>query len=134
MVEEYLKPLLIGRSVETIEDLWQLMHQNGYWRNGSIENNAIAGIDLALWDIKGKMANRSLYQLFGGKCREGISVYRHASGNTMEELFENSEKYRALGVKTLRCQVGGYGGLEYGKALNGADWVSGGRLPRHKTL
>lgn len=114
LLEEYIEPLLIGRSVESIEEIWQLMHQNGYWRNGPIENNAISGIDMALWDIKGKMANMPVYQLFGGKCREGIPVYRHAEGKNLEELCENIQKYQDMGITNIRCQCGGYGGASYG--------------------
>jgi mannonate dehydratase len=116
LVEEYLRPLLIGRNVEDIEEIWQLMHQNAYWRNGPVENSAISGVDMALWDIKGKMANMPLYQLFGGKCREGVPIYRHADGKDVNEICENIARYKEQGIMHIRCQCGGYGGGKYGKA------------------
>ena len=118
VVEEYLDPLLKGRNVENIEEIWQLMHQNGYWRNGPIENNAISGVDMALWDIKGKMANMPVYQLFGGKCGEGIPVYRHADGKDLSELCENIQRFQEMGITNIRCQCGGYGGDSYGTTPN----------------
>ena len=116
LIETYLRPLVIGRDVCRISEIWQMMHQNAYWRDGPIVNNAISGIDMALWDIKGKMANMPVYDLFGGKVREGVPVYRHAEGATVDELCENIEKYRSIGLRYIRCQCGGYGGGSFGPA------------------
>ena len=110
MVEDYLKPLLLGRDVADIEDLWQLMNSNSYWRNGPVSNNGISGVDMALWDIKGKKAKMPLYELLGGKSRSGVAVYRHANGKELSEILESVLKYLDEGLGHIRIQWGGYGG------------------------
>lgn len=110
MVEDYLKPLLVGRDVANIEDLWHLMNNNSYWRNGPVTNNAVSGVDMALWDIKGKMANMPVYDLLGGKSRQGVAIYRHADGKDLDEITENVKKYMDQKVRHVRIQWGGYGG------------------------
>lgn len=109
-IEDFLKPFLLGKDVQRIEDIWQTMYVNSYWRNGPVMNNAISGVDIALWDIKGKLAKMPLYQLLGGKCREGAAVYRHADGRSYEEVADEVTAFMEQGYHYVRCQFGGYGG------------------------
>ena len=116
-VTNYMKPLLVGKDVSRIEDIWQMSMVSAYWRNGPVLNNAISGVDEALWDIKGKMANMPVYDLLGGKVREAARVYRHADGRTLEEVGDRVQAFMEDGVQVIRVQHGGYGGNAYEQAL-----------------
>src|SRR3954465_4940797 len=113
-VEKYLKPFLLGKTTERIEDIWQSCYDSSYWKNGPVLNNAISGIDQALWDIKGRQAGMPVYQLAGGKCREAADTYAHASGAEFAEVVDNAKKYMALGWRHVRVQVGLPGMAGYG--------------------
>ncbi len=101
-LEVNLKPILVGRSVDDIEDLWESAVGSSYWRRGPVLNNAISGVDEALWDIKGKMAGMPVYQLLGGRCRQGAAVYRHAHGESYADMKEEIQKYIDQGVRYVR--------------------------------
>lgn len=117
-VNQYLKPLITGRPTDAIEDLWQVMYNSSYWRNGPVLNNAISGVDQALWDIKGRQAGMPVYELLGGKCRRGAMVYRHASGREISETIDQAKKLMSEGAKAVRLQVGIPGMAAYGAAGN----------------
>jgi mannonate dehydratase len=105
-LQDYLIPALIGMDPRNSEDIWQFLYRGAYFRRGPIAMAAYGAIDMALWDIKGKLANMPLYQLFGGKSRDGALVYAHATGADLEDLMESISHYIALGYKAVRVQCG----------------------------
>ena len=105
-LEDHVIPCLVGRDAHQIEDIWQYLYRGAYWRRGPITMAAIAAVDTALWDIKAKAAGMPLYQLLGGKSREGVMVYGHANGRDIEEAIDEVAKYIELGYKAIRAQSG----------------------------
>src|SRR5262245_11361829 len=101
-IDRFLKPFLIGKDPTRIEDIYQSSFVSSYWRNGPVLGNALSGVDMALWDILGKRAGLPVYQLLGGKCREAVDTYRHASGKSFEEVEDNARKYMAEGWRYIR--------------------------------
>jgi len=105
-LQDHLIPCLIGRDPFQSEDIWQYFYRGGYWRRGPVTMTAIAAIDMALWDIKGKAFNTPVYNLLGGKSRDAVLVYGHANGRDIEETGDEVAKYISLGYKAIRAQTG----------------------------
>ena len=105
-LQDHVVPCLIGRDPRRIEDIWQFLYRGAYWRRGPVTMRAIAAVDVALWDIKGKMAGMPLYQLLGGRSREGVLVYGHANGADLGETVDAVGRYIDMGYKAVRAQSG----------------------------
>src|SRR4051812_1121690 len=111
-LENHLKPWLIGKDPDRIEDLWQSAHLRTYWRSGPVNNKVVSAMDEALWDIKGKRAGMPVYELLGGRAHDAVACYDHISGRSKEEAAENVSKSMETGFRHIRLQYGegGYGG------------------------
>lgn len=113
-VEAYLKPFLIGKTTDRIEDIWQACYSSSYWRNGPVLNNALSGVDQALWDIKGRQAGMPIYDVAGGKCREAADCYAHADGAEIPQVIDSAQQIMSRGFRHVRVQVGVPGMDAYG--------------------
>jgi len=135
MLEKHLAPLLIGRDPEAIEDNWQYLYRGPYWRGGPVQMTALAGVDLALWDIKGKRAGMPVYQLLGGRTRKGALCYTHTSGSEFKEVEDAVRRAMERGFKCVRAQVA-IPGLEgtYGTASRKTSEEVAGRVPQQADL
>jgi mannonate dehydratase len=105
-LQDHVVPCLIGRDPHQIEDIWQYLAKGAYWRRGPVTMTAIGAVDMALWDIKAKIAGLPLYQLLGGKSRSGVMVYGHANGRDLEETIDAVGQYIEFGYKAVRAQSG----------------------------
>lgn len=127
-LRDHVCPTLIGKDPARIEQVWQYLYKGAYWRRGPVTMTAIAAVDVALWDIKGKVAGLPVYQLLGGAARDGVTVYGHASGNTVPELLDDVQRFLDKGFRAVRAQAA-VPGLErvYGMRKGDGDTYEAGR-------
>ncbi|MFC1694482.1 enolase C-terminal domain-like protein [Candidatus Latescibacterota bacterium] len=109
LIDKYMDPLFRGKNANNIEDIWQQMYANTNTRNGPVLNSAMSGMDMALWDIKGKRTNMPVYELFGGKSRFAVDCYAHAGGRDFAELEEDVKRYMEEGYRHIRIEMRRYG-------------------------
>ena len=120
-VNDYLRPFVIGKDPGDIEDIWQSSYVSSYWRNGPVLNNALSGIDQALWDIKGKLAGMPVYDLWGGKARDAAAVYVHADGSEPSEVEDRVRSFTEAGHHHVRVQMATPGFQSYGARGGDSD-------------
>src|SRR5437762_8411736 len=101
---DHVLPLLIGRDARRIEDTWQYLYKGAYWRRGPVTMSAIAAVDTALWDIRGKTLNAPVYQLLGGASRDSVLVYGHANGESLDDTITAVAHYIDMGYRAVRAQ------------------------------
>jgi L-alanine-DL-glutamate epimerase-like enolase superfamily enzyme len=99
---DHFSDLLVGQDATKIEHWWSEMVRGTFWSTGQVIMSAVAGIDIALWDLKGKRLGAPVYDLLGGPTRERVRVYRHLTGSSSEELVEDALGWREQGFTALR--------------------------------
>ncbi|MEW9673237.1 galactonate dehydratase [Ammoniphilus sp. 3BR4] len=102
---EELSDYLVGKDPLRIEDHWQVMYRGGFYRGGPILMSAIAGIDQALWDIKGKYFNAPVYQLMGGACRDSIRVYSWIGGDRPSDVGKAAKEAKEAGFTAVKMNA-----------------------------
>ena len=102
-----VRPFLKGKDATQIEHLWQAIYRLSFYRGGPVLNSALGGIDMALWDLRGKLLTEPIYKLLGGPTRTKIRVYTHFGGDTPEEFAENARKKVDEGFRALKSGPGG---------------------------
>lgn len=102
---EELSGYLIGKDPLAIEDHWQAMYRGGFYRGGPVSMSAIAGIDQALWDIKGKYHQAPIYQLMGGACRQKIKVYSWIGGDRPSDVGEAALRAQSEGFTAVKMNA-----------------------------
>ncbi|MDP7132578.1 MAG: mandelate racemase/muconate lactonizing enzyme family protein, partial [Planctomycetota bacterium] len=109
-LQDHLRPLLLGQDGTRIEHIWQDIFRGTFWRGGPVLQSALAGIDIALWDLNAKSLGVPVYRLLGGKCRDRVLIYRHVGGKDPQELVERSQQLLDEGIKVLRISPTDIGG------------------------